>query len=469
MGSLGMIKLTSFHLLAGILLIGVGSPNLDGTAYGSGGASLERDHTQMSDREIRVNISSRQRKWAGKNRRETGTSCRLSAAEQYAGEVLSYLLQVAVGQEGNPKMRNEWRTTGIRARLKLEDFYGVVHDPEKEVQDLTVLDPNIMDLSRVLYYYDKRLSSTGGRFGVMGLYPAPELIAIRLLLLRKIHRGEKIRLGALMKREALLRNKKISPSKEDLRATNLRTDEMDLVREIIAKAPYLYDYLTCPFLVKAFYKVGAVESDEFVDGKIAEARYRRFGCHYFSGSKRVNAVKIVFLPSMTDAFEYGEADAPFPESGFKATAYFYEMINKLRDEILDRSKSHLNQKINEDKSARPKVIGQEWERLWEGISKEKIAFYVQDRRPLVIYPGNARRVIQDVCPEADFIVILLGKNVYLSLLINAQEDVYPYVNWTYVDIADIRYSQIQEECEKIAEFIYSKIKGELDEIIRKAF
>ena len=49
MGTLSMIKITSFHLLAGILLVGLGSPNLDGTAYGSGGASLERDHTQMSD------------------------------------------------------------------------------------------------------------------------------------------------------------------------------------------------------------------------------------------------------------------------------------------------------------------------------------------------------------------------------------------------------------------------------------
>ena len=464
-----MIKITSLHLLAGILLIGVGSPNLSGTAYGFSGVSLESDHTPTTEREIQVSISSAQRKWADKNRRETGTSYRLSPEEQYAGEILSYLLQVAVGQEGNPMLREEWRTTGINARLKLEDFYGMVHDPEIEVQDFTVLDPNILDLSRVLYYYEKRLSSTKGRFGLMGLYPSPELIAIRLLLLRKIRRGEKIRLGALLKREPLLRNKKISPSNEDLRATNLRTDEMDLVREIIGKAPYLYDYLSCPFLVKAFYTIGAVERDEFVDGKIVEAHYRRFGCHYFSGSKRVNAVKIVFLPSMTDAFEYGEADAPFPGSGFKATAYFYEMINKLRDEILDRAKFHLKQKINEDKSAQPKVTGQEWEILWEGVSKEKIAFHVQDRRPLVIYPANARRVIQDVCPEADFIVILLGKNVYLSLLINPQEDVYPSVNWIYVDITDIRYSQIQEECEQIAEFIYSRIKGQLYEIIRKAF
>jgi len=49
------------------------------------------------------------------------------------------------------------------------------------------------------------------------------------------------------------------------------------------------------------------------------------------------------------------------------TAFFHEMINKLKDEILTQASVHLNRKTNEGKSASFKVIGKECEQIAEVI------------------------------------------------------------------------------------------------------
>jgi hypothetical protein len=83
-----------------------------------------------------------------------------------------------------------------------------------------------------------------------------------------------------------------------------------------------------------------------------------------------------------------------------------------------------------------------------------VNFCVQDERPMVITPRNAAEVIGDVCPGADFTIILLGKNVYLSLFIDPDKDTYPAVNRMYLDFDDIRFVQAKDRYEPIAEIIY---------------
>jgi hypothetical protein len=471
----GMEKISNFYLVAFLCLVVSGSGAGHALAHElDTPGEQETPHFAAETRSGREQPGKPREEptiWAARHKKEglPASSCRLSPAQQYAGEMLSYLLKLVLGQEGNPDSRGEWRTTGLDASLELENFYQALTDPEKQVHELVVLDPNILDISGVLYHYDPSLSSTKGRLGIFGLYPAPEFIAIRLLLLRKIHRGEKVRLEALVEREALLFNREIEPSEKDYKATNLSVDEMALIRDIFAREPHLYNYLICPFLVKALYEVGVVARDDYVDKKVAEARYRGYGCRRFSRSKRGDAVKIALLPSFLENFEYGEALTPFSRFGFRATGYFDEAVSKTRDKILEQAEVLLQRKLNEGRSAKDKVDGFEWEALWEGIAREKLGFYVQDQSPLVIYPANAEEVIQDVCPEADFVVIILGKNVYLALHIDKEKDIYPAVNRIFVDISDIEYSQIQEECEQIAEVIYSTIKDDLEEIMRKAF
>jgi len=74
-------------------------------------------------------------------------------------------------------------------------------------------------------------------------------------------------------------------------------------------------------------------------------------------------------------------------------------------------------------------------------------------------------VVQDVCPKADFTVILLGKDVYLSMHIETGKDTYPDVNRLYIDLVDVKYGQIQEEVDQIGEFIYLQLKDYLSESV----
>lgn len=114
-----------------------------------------------------------------------------------------------------------------------------------------------------------------------------------------------------------------------------------------------------------------------------------------------------------------------------------------------------------------KLNRKEWKAVWEKTVKDKISFFIQDERPLVIYPENASEVIQEVCPEADFYIILLGENVYLSIYFDKEKDIYPHVRWLYMDSMDIKYSQIQEETDQIAQFISKRLKDHLEDILNE--
>ena len=72
---------------------------------------------------------------------------------------------------------------------------------------------------------------------------------------------------------------------------------------------------------------------------------------------------------------------------------------------------------------------------------------------MAIHPGNAGRVIEDVCPKADFVLILLGKNVYRAIHIDPENDIYPHQKRIYLDVDDVRYQQIDDDIESIVNAI----------------
>ena len=392
----------------------------------------------------------------------------LTPSQQYAGEILSYLLQVVLGRAGDPKSKEEWKTRGLEEKLDFKNIIDIMTDPERNQLDLMVLDPNILDLTKTLYYYDNKLSLYKGDFTVASIYPAPEFIAIRLLLLQKIHRAERANLEALITGEEILLNRGVEPSPEYLNAINLKPAELKLLRDIIEKEPHIYQYLKCPFLVKALYEAGAIKGGEFVEQRIREADYKRCPCRRFGGSDRFDALKICFLPSMMIDFYHGDPCRGLSRHGFKPTEFFDEMTRKLAKEILSATKTDLKKEIIRLRKGKPEISVSQWDKLLAQIAEDKISFYIEDERPLVIYPENAEQVIRDVCPEADFTVILLGKNIYRSIFIDKTRDVYPSTNRLYIDIMDIKHSETEEETEKVSEFICSKLKDHIRVIASKA-
>jgi hypothetical protein len=385
-------------------------------------------------------------------------------AQEYVGEILSYLVQVVLGKAGRVSQRADWTTTGIHEQLDLDNIYKIMTDPELNRGDVMVLDANILDLSQVLYTYDENLSLSKGQFGLLNIYPAPEFLAVRLLLVQKLNRKEKIHLEPLLERKEMLFNEEIPVTEEDLVATQLTAEEMRLIRDVLKKEPVIYLYLQNPFLVEALYDLGLLEMDGFVQRSIEMANYKAYPCRSSDTSSDSDAVNIAILPSLTMEFYAGESSADYPPYGFRPTDFLVKMIHKLRNEILSCAEGMMKKDMAKTESGAADVIARRWHALWDKVVQKRISFCIEDQRPLVIYPENARRVVRDVCPQADFAVILLGKNVYLALSMDSGTDTLPAVKWNYVDISDVKHSQFQEECEQVARFICAKLKTDLSNI-----
>jgi hypothetical protein len=380
--------------------------------------------------------------------------CDMEPARQHAGEIMSFMLRVVVGQDGRPETRRDWATRGLDFPLKLDAMSREMSAMEGgNILRIMVFDPNILDLSQTLYYYDDRLGFSKGRFNV---YPATEFLAIRLLLVKKIARGEKINLRALLERRQLLFDKGRTVREEDLKATGLRFEEIELIRDILVRAPYLFEYLGCPFLVKGLYEAGVLSEEETVTQKLAEANYRDFPCRAERGPHKTETVRIAILPSLTKEFFFETTAAASSPTGFVASDYLQEMVQALKEQIIEGAAAWIERKALEEgvEIAGDRVMAPRWSE----IVRSKVSFCVQEERPLVITPLNAAEVIEDVCREADFTVILLGKNVYLSLFIDPDKDTYPAVNRVYLDFDDIMYSQAKDKYEPIAKVIYQALR-----------
>jgi len=382
----------------------------------------------------------------------------LTPSQEYAGELLSYLLKVVLGKAGNPATRKEWEQCGAHQGLDLAAIYRKMTDHKENISDVMVIDSNILDLSRVTYYYDHRLSLLKDPDSSSSIYPAPELLGIRLLLLGKIQKGEKINLSAFIQRQEKILHQSESLTSEDLHAMNLTADEMKMVLDILQQEPHFFLYLQCPFLVTALHDVGVVRSDDFTRSKIAEASYGNYPCRPFSGSNQPGAVNIAILPSITKEF-YRRQDlgSAYPPYGFQPTPFFAEMAQRLKNGLLAQTKTLLHDEWQKRRSHSTPLEGEAWERFWQTVIQERISFSIQDQRPMVISPHNAERVTREVCPSADFAIILLGKNVYLSMDIR-ERDRYPSANRLYLDIMDIKHNQIQDQADQISRFIVSTLR-----------
>jgi len=387
----------------------------------------------------------------------------LTPAQQHSGELLAYLLKVVLGRAGQPKSRKDWRVRAIDEPLDFDHIVKVMTDPEKNPLDFMVLDTDILALSRVLFHYDEKLSLYKGDYGITSIYPAPEILAIRLFLLKKINTGEKMDLDAFMRREENLLNEDYQTSPEDLAATRLSAREMKFLRDIFQNEPDFYRYLTCPFLLKEIAETGVLVPGEITEKIIQSADYTPFRCKCFGCRKNRDAVKIALLPSMTKEFIHDKNLPSLSEHGFKPTEFLENIFIKLKKEILDKTRENL--KRNLTKPPYPKLTQPQWRKLWHRITQHDIAFYIEDTRPLVIYPENVIKVIREVSPEADFTVILLGKNTYRTIYFDPTRDIYPAVNRLYIDIMDIEYNQAGEEIEIISQFICSRLENRITVLI----
>jgi hypothetical protein len=340
----------------------------------------------------------------------------LSEAEQIAGEIMAYLLEVVLGLAGAPDKRDAWATRGLDLPLDFDMVSRRMFGPVPLRAELMVLDTNILGLSRVLYHYDRRLNLFKGEREHDSLYPCAELMAIRLFLLQKRHRNERVSIAALLRNRERFAPGSRDPGGAELAAMQLSAAEFRYLKAIFQSEPAFLRYLRHPFIISTFRKIGVAEPDVLTLSADLAATYSQLACEK-DGKTKLPAATIAIVPAMNAMFDAVPFTGRIRPSGDYLT---------LQEQI----KSEIVSKIQQDTNG-PSTAA-------------RLAFYTL-ARPVTITPENADRVIGQLCPRADFTVILLGKNVYRAIFIDPQADIPPHKNRIFLDVDDVRYQQIDDE------------------------
>lgn len=344
----------------------------------------------------------------------------LSDAEQIAGEIMAYLLEVVLGRAGALDKRDAWATRGRDLPLDFDMVSRRMFGPVPLRAELMVLDTNILGLSRVLYHYDRRLNLFKGKRDHDSLYPCAELMAIRLFLLQKLRQNEKVSMTGLIRHASLFAPGSRDAGGAELAAMQLSGTEFRFLKAIFQSEPAFLRYMRHPFIVSTFRKIGVAESDALTLSADLAATYSQFSCEP-DGKKKVPPTTIAIVPAMNAMFEAAPATGRIRPSGD-----YIKLQEQIKADIVRRI--HMEENV--------------------ASTAERLAFYTPTR-PVTITPENADRVIDQLCPNADFTVILLGKNVYRAIFIDPQTDISPYKKRIYLDVDDVRYRQIDDDIEAI--------------------
>ncbi len=378
-------------------------------------------------------------------------------AEEYAGEILAYMVPVTLGRAGRPKFRGEWSHRGLRLPLDYGAISEMMHGPEKDPRRIMVLDNNILGLSQVLYHYDEKLNLFKGE-GIHGsVFPCTELLSIRVMLLQKMNRGEKIGLAQLMEKKQQLLNPQVKAEEIDLKGTHLLFSEMKLLKDVIQSEPSFMAYLEHPFIVEMLYKIGAVSMDAYVKKKIQSASYRDSGFERCREEAGKDFVQVAVLPSIVESYTYQSVDTGVYPTGFVPEKTYLETIERFQDTMIGFLQKRVVEQMFDDTAEGDADEQNRRNALAKEFIEAHLNIRFMNQRPFVIYPENAEKVIQDVCHDSDFNVIFLGKNVYLSMQI-LDVDTFPHVNRLYLDMSDINYGQVDFEIGQISMFVFDKLK-----------
>jgi len=319
-----------------------------------------------------------------------------------------------------------------------------------------VLDNNILGLSQVLYHYDKSLNLFQGEGEQDSVFPSKALLSIRVMLLKKLNRKEKVNLGELMDKKPQLLDPLVPAAEMDLGNTNLQRPEMKLLKDVIQSNPSFMAYLEHPFLVDMLYRIGAVSMDAYVQEKIQLARYLDYDVKKGQKNNPKKSVQVTLLPSTIQSFAYQSIDTYTYPGGFQPDESYVEAIQNFRQTMIGfLQKLVMAQMFDDD--AKDTQEQKQRHAVVKAFIEEHLDVRSMDLRPLVVYPENAEKVVKDVCPDSDFNVIVLGKNVYLSMHI-LEVDAFPHINRAYLDVMDIRHGQVDYEISQISMFVFDRLK-----------
>jgi hypothetical protein len=372
----------------------------------------------------------------------TGSHAALTKAQAYACEIQAYLIKVVLGLEGDPSMRQRWAEKGVKEPLDLAAIYDAMHGGKNSELDYMLLDYNLSDLLKVLFYYDPDLNLHRGSLAALSPYPSHEFVAMRLFLLKRLHPLRPLSLSRILNNNGMLNELLLSQREEHIAEAGLSREEAVFLKDVTASFPRILEYMGCPFLVRALLEAGILEKDALAEDRASKALYGPLRKTLVKGQPSAPR-KVVFLPSFTRQFDLPQGGEKQAEADLKASQELLRLAAKLSDAIVAYPKTLASLPDHVESGGRLDMILQD------------TAFFLEDERPLAIHPGNAEETVKAVCPEATLTVILLGKNVRLSMHgITEPQQGRP---WIFVDEMDAAYDQLAVELDLIARFLLESV------------
>lgn len=366
----------------------------------------------------------------------------LTKAQRYACEIQSYLIKVVLGLEGDPSMRKRWAEKGIHEPLDLAAINDAMHGREKSELQYMLLDYNLADLLKVLFHYDPELNLHRGSLGILSPYPSHEFVAMRLFLVKRLHSGRPLSLSRILNTSGMLNEIIVSQDQDHVEETGLSKEEAVFLRDVTASFPRILEYMGCPFLVRALLEAGILARDGLAEEKASKALYGPLRKTLVKGEPSASR-KVVFLPSFTRHFDLPQGKEKPGEGDFKASQELLRLSAKLSEAIFSYTATLASEPDHAESGRMLNTILQD------------TAFFLEDERPLAIHPGNAEETIKAVCPDATLAVIMLGKNVRLSMHgITEPSQGKP---WIFVDEMDVAYGQLAAELDLISRFLVESV------------
>ena len=369
-----------------------------------------------------------------------------SVKQRYAGEVLGHMMAVVTGVAGQTENRLKWRTRGLNIPLRFSLIQQLMADPESDKSKLLVYDTEIIGLSRVLYHYDPRLNQFKGAMPLPSPFPSDELIALRLLLIRKIASKEKIRLEAVLERLPAVINASDRLTDRDYLEMGLSEAETMLLADACRSEPALTEYIRHPAVISALDRMGILDKP---------LRLQPAAAGPVLAKRHPPALAVIsVLPSFQTAFSPAVVDG---RERLVATDAYRQLTMSLKKRILSASADIMADAARRHFPDLASVPGKQLSALWQTFTESRIIFFMPEIHPLAITPYTADGVVHSVCPTADLNIFLLGRDVIRSMDIRPERDVFPHTNRFYVDESDVKYGVIENEVGQIGKWLVEKI------------
>ncbi len=370
-----------------------------------------------------------------------------TTSRDYAGSVLGHMMAVVTGTAGKVDNRALWRSRGLNIPLEFSRIQAMMADPEYDKSRLLLYDPDIIGLSRVLYHYDPRLNQFKGERPFFSPFPSDELIALRLLLIGKIHRGETIRFNDVLNRlPAIAAGSGISG--RDTMAMGLTESEALLLADAIRSEPGLMTYMRHPAIIEALHRMGILDHP-------ARAP------HPYKGSKLTrrkagSVATISVLPSFETGFVTSETSGG---EALVATDAYRKLTATLKKAIVSSGGQQVLRAIRARHTDLSEPHNGYWEGRWQKFADNHVDFFMPDSHPLAVTPQNAAIIVANVCPAAGLNVILVGKEVIRSMDIQPERDVFPHTNLIYIDTEDVKYGVYEKALSQISGWLADKTQA----------